>query len=61
MFLENTAGDRNRNRKLSSGDVRKIRAAIAKGKTVAEMAKKYEVHQQTIHKVVKRINWRTID
>jgi Mor family transcriptional regulator len=61
MMLENTAGDRNRNRKLSSADVRAIREAVAKGKAPGELAKKYKVHQQTIYKVITRQNWKSVE
>jgi len=59
--LNNTAGDLNRNRKLSSLKVRAIRRAYEKGQTAKMLAVKYKVHENTIRKVVQRVNWKSVD
>lgn len=61
MRLENTAGDRNRNRKVSSADVREIRRAAQAGATWKKLAERYGVHQNTISKIVRRINWKSVE
>jgi Mor family transcriptional regulator len=61
MRLENTAGDRNRNRKVSSEDVREIRRAVQAGTHPQTLAKRYNVHTETIRKIVRRENWRSVD
>lgn len=61
MFLENTAGDKNRRRKVSSQDVREIRAAVQNGAEIKSLAEKYKVHPLTIQKIVKRENWRCVE
>lgn len=61
MMLENTAGDRNRNRKVCSEDVREIRRAVQAGVAPQKLAERYGVHTETIRKIVRRENWRSVD
>lgn len=61
MMLENTAGDRNRNRKVSSSDVREIRKAVQSGVAPRKLAERYGVHVNTISKIVKRQNWKSVE
>jgi len=59
--LNNTAGDLNRNRKLSSEKVRQIRDLFSKGETLTELAKRFGVHRQTIYQVVRRLRWQSVE
>ena len=47
--------------RLTSIDVKHIRAYHAKGLTYKQLAKYYKVEVSTIGKIVRRINWRHVE
>jgi hypothetical protein len=61
MRLSDTAGDKSRMRKVSSQDVREIRAAFAKGACPSKLAKQYGVLRTTILNIAKRRSWKSVD
>ena len=61
MRFSNTAGDNNRNRKVSSSQVRDIRAAHAGGQKAKDLAAKYKVKPATIMNIVRRRCWKSVD
>lgn len=61
IFLSCTRGDLNRNRKISSQDVRDIRAAAEKGVPNKKLAEKYGIHVNTIIKIVRRQTWKSVE
>jgi hypothetical protein len=58
--LLNRQGERHANAKLNDKKVREIRDASAKGKTRAELARKYRVSVATISHVATRRSWNHI-
>ena len=60
MRLNDTAGDKNRNRKVSSKDVQEIRRAFAAGECPQKLADKYGIHRATIHNIAKRRSWKSV-
>jgi hypothetical protein len=58
--LVHRQGEQHANAKLNDKKVREIRAAFTKGKTYAELARKYRVSDAAISQVVTRRSWKHI-